>query len=69
MVTAQSVAVVLVVAVCAVAIVRFEVLCIRDLAGRSEQELNYLTRTGWAALIVLFIPIGGLCYLYYGRSR
>ena len=59
----------LVLAACLVAIVRFELLCFRDLAGRSDYELNYLTRAGWAVLIAVLIPIGGICYLYLGRPR
>jgi hypothetical protein len=65
----QDAAIALVVGVCVVALVRFELLCLRDLAQRTDQELNYLTRAGWAALIAVVIPIGGICYLYYGRPR
>lgn len=69
MAAAQYLALLLVVAVCLVAIVRFELLCFRDLAGRRDHELNYLTRSGWVVLIAVFIPIGGICYLYLGRPN
>jgi hypothetical protein len=67
MASAQYAAVLLVLAICLVAIVRFELLCFRDLAGRRDHELNYLTRAGWTVLIAVLIPIGGICYLYLGR--
>ncbi len=69
MAAAQYAALLLVLAVCLVAIVRFELLCFRDLAGRRDQELNYLNRSGWAVLIAVVIPIGGICYLYLGRPN
>ena len=56
------------VAIAVVVVVRFELRCLRDLAQRSEEELRYLTRTGWTVVIALVIPIGGICYLYYGRD-
>jgi hypothetical protein len=69
MFTSQVAAIVVVLGVCVVVLARFELLCFRDLAGRTDQELNYLTRAGWAALIAFVIPVGGICYLYYGRPR
>jgi hypothetical protein len=67
MAAAQYAALLLVLAICLVAIVRFELLCLRDLAGRRDHELNHLNRAGWTVLIAVFIPIGGICYLYLGR--
>jgi hypothetical protein len=55
------------IAIAVLVIVRFELFCLRDLARRNDQQLRYLTRTGWLVAIVLVIPIGGICYLYYGR--
>ena len=69
MATAQYAAILLILGGCLVAIVRFELLCLRDLAGRRDRELNYLTRVGWTVLIALLIPIGGICYLYLGRPN
>ena len=69
MAAAQYAALLLVLAIGLVAIVRFELLCFRDLAGRRDYELNHLSRTGWAVLIAVFIPIGGICYLYLGRPN
>jgi hypothetical protein len=69
MAIAQSAVILLVLAICLVAIVRFELLCFRDLAGRRDHELNYLNRAGWSVLIAVLIPIGGICYLYLGRPN
>lgn len=55
------------VVVAIIAIIRFELLCLRDLAQRSDHELRHLTRAGWLAVIVFAVPVGGICYLYYGR--
>jgi len=56
------------IALAAVVIARFELFCFRDLARRGDHELRYLTRTGWQVVIAVVIPLGGLCYLYRGRS-
>lgn len=66
---AQYLVILLVLAVCLVTIVRFELLCLRDLAGRQDHELNYLTRAGWTVLIAVLIPVGGICYRYLGRPN
>lgn len=50
-------------------IARFEVFCIRDLLSADESELQLLPRSGWLVVIVLAIPLGGLAYLFYGRTR
>lgn len=52
-----------------IAIVRFERLCLRELADTADLELQLFTRTGWTALIVLAIPLGGIAFLYLGRIR
>jgi hypothetical protein len=52
-----------------IVIARFELLCLRELAGTSEVELRFLTRAGWTALIIVAIPLGGIAYLYLGRTR
>jgi hypothetical protein len=54
-------------AIAIVAIVRFELLCLRDLAHRGDHELRHLTKAGWTVVIALVIPLGGICYLCYGR--
>ncbi|HEU5271228.1 MAG TPA: PLDc N-terminal domain-containing protein [Jatrophihabitans sp.] len=56
------------IALAVVVIVRFELYCLRDAARRSDHELRYLTRTGWLVVIALVIPLGGVCYLFYGRN-
>ena len=55
------------IAIAVLVIVRFELLCLRDLAQRNDQQLRYLTMTGWLVVIVLVIPVGGICYLGHGR--
>lgn len=50
-----------------VAIFRFELFCLRDLAQRGDLELRYLSRAGWLVVIAVVIPLGGICYLCYGR--
>jgi hypothetical protein len=50
-------------------VARFELLCVRDLAETADVDLRYLNRAGWLTVIVLVIPIGGLAYLYVGRTR
>lgn len=69
MAAVQYLAILVIVAICLVAIVRFEFVCLRDLASRRDHELNYLNRTGWTVLIAMLIPIGGICYLYLGRPN
>ena len=64
----QGFAAVALVAVVVVAVLRFEVFCLGDLAGTPDVQLRYLTRTGWLVLIVLCIPLGGILYLYQGKA-
>jgi hypothetical protein len=66
---AQGILVVAVVITAAAVIARFEGLCLRDLADTPDAELQYLTRAGWTAAIILAIPLGGIAYLYLGRIR
>ena len=67
--TAQILVVTAIIVAAIVSIARFELLCLRDLADTPDAELRYLTRTGWLAAIVLAIPIGGIAYLFNGRTR
>lgn len=67
--TAQYTLIALLVVVCMVPIVRFEMLCLKDLAQRSDQELSYLTRAGWTTAIAIAIPLGGIFYLSFGRMH
>jgi hypothetical protein len=57
----------IVVVAAAIVVVRFEVFCLTDLA-RSE-EVRYLSKRAWAAICILSIPLGGIPYLYFGRTR
>lgn len=52
-----------------IAVVRFERLCLSELADTADLELQLFTRQGWTALIVLAIPLGGIAFLYAGRSH
>ena len=67
--TAQVSILVAVLAGAAIAITRFELLCLRDLADTPDIELRYLSRSAWTAAILLAMPLGGLAYLYVGRDR
>lgn len=69
MVYLGAAALILLVAAAAGMIVAFEVFCLRDLAKAHDDELLLLNRIGWAVVIVLAIPIGGLGYLFFGRAR
>jgi hypothetical protein len=55
-------------AVAALVIARFELLCLRELAGTPDVDLRYLNRTGWTTVIVLAIPLGGIAFLYLERT-
>lgn len=66
---AQSVALALIIVAAVALVLRFELLCLRDLAATPDDQLLLLTRTGWSALIVLCIPVGGMLYLSAGRWR
>jgi len=66
----MSIAAGLIIAAAAViAVVRFERLCLGELADTADVELQLFTRQGWTALIVLAIPLGGIAFLYAGRIR
>lgn len=67
--SAQNAVIAIVVAICVVAVLRFELYCFSDLVHRNDQDLNHLPRTAWALAIALVIPVGGICYLYYGRPH
>ena len=61
--------VIAIIAVAIVTVVRFEVFCLTDIAHTRDDELRYLTRAGWIAVCLVTIPLGGICYLVYGRQR
>lgn len=69
----ENVAAALIIAAVAVAaltaVVRFEQLCLGELADTADFELQLFTRQGWTALIVLAIPLGGIAFLSAGRIR
>ncbi len=47
--------------------VGFEVFCLVDLA-RAE-EVRYLPRWAWVVICLISIPLGGIAYLIFGRTR
>lgn len=51
------------------AVVRFEMFCLRDLADTPDWQLRGLDRRGWTLVTLLSIPLGGIAYLYYGKTR
>jgi NADH:ubiquinone oxidoreductase subunit 6 (subunit J) len=67
--TTQEAVILVVVVGAVIAVARFELFCMRDLAGTRDADLQYLTRTGWFACILLAIPLGGILYLYRGKTR
>jgi hypothetical protein len=46
---------------------RFMSFCLADLA--EARAVRYLPRETWRLLILIWIPIGGMLYLMYGRVR
>jgi hypothetical protein len=46
----------------------FDSRCLADLAQTGDRELHYLTRKGWALLIVMSFPIGPMLYLLYAKG-
>ncbi len=49
-------------------VVWFDRRCLADLAGTSDHDLRYFSRSTWALIIVLSFPIGPVLYLTYGKS-
>jgi hypothetical protein len=49
------------------AIVRIDIRLLRDLAETPDEQLAYLTRTGWTGIILLAFPIGPILYLRFGK--
>jgi hypothetical protein len=46
---------------------RFVTYCLADLA--QQRVVAHLSRDAWRLLIIFWIPIGGMLYLRYGRTR
>lgn len=67
--TSQHLVIALVAAVAVIAVVRFEALCLRDIAHTDDRELRYMTRTAWIVVCLISIPIGGIVYLFCGKQR
>lgn len=65
--SAQSLVIALLVVAVATLVLRFELLCLRELAQTPDDQLRLFTRTGWITLIVFCIPLGGILYLTAGR--
>jgi hypothetical protein len=49
-----------------IAAVAWIVFCWRDL---SKSDVQYLPKWGWALVIALSVPIGGVLYLTIGRTQ
>jgi hypothetical protein len=50
-------------------VVRYERLCLQELAATPDNHLLHLSRQGWLVAIVFFIPLGGMAFLCVGRIR
>jgi hypothetical protein len=50
-------------------VVWFDRRCLADLAATSDYELRYVSRTGWALIIILSFPIGPMLYLALAKTR
>lgn len=50
-------------------VVRFEMFCLHDLADTPDWQLRGLDRRGWTLVTLLSIPLGGVLYLYCGKTR
>jgi hypothetical protein len=48
---------------------RFVAFCLTDLAQTPDEELRHFTRRGWAMIILVMLPLGGMLYLTYGKAR
>jgi hypothetical protein len=57
--------------ICAAVIVvaRFQRLSIRELNNTPDAALLHFSRRTWTALIVFWIPLGGMFFLCFGRAR
>jgi hypothetical protein len=49
-----------------VAVVRWEVILVRDIWA--ARDVRYLTKPGWTAACLICVPIGGILYLFHGRT-
>jgi hypothetical protein len=47
--------------------VGFEIFCLLDLAR--ADEVRYLPRWTWAVICLITIPLGGVAYLIFGKTR
>jgi ABC-type uncharacterized transport system permease subunit len=52
-----------------VVMVVIDVRLLKDLAQTPDDRLLYLTRLGWALVIVLSFPIGPILYLRFAKYR
>jgi hypothetical protein len=49
-------------------VIRFDARLLKDLAQTADDELQFLTRKGWAVAIVAMFPFGPMCYLAYAKG-
>ena len=55
------------IAVLLVAMVWFDLYCLRDIA--QARNVRYLTPQAWGLLVIITFPVGGILYLRYGKVR
>ena len=63
-----TVSVVIAIVVVAALVIRFDALLLKDLAETADDELQFLTRRGWAVAIVAMFPFGPMCYMAYAKG-
>ena len=51
----------------ALVVIWFTARCLADLAH--ADEVHYFTQWQWAIICVISMPLGGICYLRYGKVR
>lgn len=49
----------------AVAALTFGMYCLADIA---QHDVRYLSKWAWAVIVIISIPIGGIVYLFVGRT-
>lgn len=52
-----------------VLVIRFQIICLEDIAQAEEWEVRYFSKQVWTFIIFFWIPLGGILYMMVGRER